>query len=97
MDREEVLNGARRSKQMRSSFMSDASETAKYLHPKNVTLRWKDRQRSRLTEISNDITIFTKNNRVLIATLGASALLLAGFRPISKIVAQFRAKQNSQK
>jgi hypothetical protein len=97
MDREDVIEGARKSRQMRARFLSDASDTAKYLSPKNVTKRWKDKQKIKLTGLSDDISIFTRNNRVLIAALGAAGLLLAGFRPISKAAKQFRAKQDSQK
>ncbi len=82
---------------MRSNFISDASVTAQYLHPKSVTKRWKEKQKIRLTGLQSDIAIFTKNNRVLITALGASGLLLAGFRPITKAVKQFKAKQDSQK
>jgi hypothetical protein len=97
MDREEVVEGGRRSRQLRARFLSDASETAQYLSPKNVTRRWKEKQKIRLAGLSDDISIFTRNNRILIAALGAAGLLLAGFRPIAKAAKQFRAKQDSQK
>jgi hypothetical protein len=97
MDRQDVIEGNRRRRKMRSNFLSDASDTAQYLHPKNVTRRWKDKQKIRLTGLSADIAIFTRNNRVLIATVAAASLLLAGFSPISKAVRRFRAKQDIPK